>query len=1085
MLKKLPNTGSLFKLLLTCLICMTGTVLQAKHTAVRDLAGNKPKMPSRGISSRFITMEITQGKEIRGLVTDSIGPMPGVSVSVKDRTNIGTSTDINGRYILEVPDENVILVFRMVGFETQEIAVKGRTVINVTIKSAANQLDEAVVVAFGTQKKESVIGSITTINPKELKVPSSNLTTALAGRVAGMIAYQRGGEPGQDNANFFVRGITTFGTNRNPLILIDGVELTTTDLARLNPDDIASFSIMKDATATALYGARGANGVVLVTTKEGMEGKAKINFRLENSLSTATKNVELADPVTYMKLHNEAILTRDPLRELPYRDDKIDNTVPGSGSMIYPSTDWRKDLFKDYTMNQRINMSVSGGGAIARYYVAGAFNQDNGVLKVDDRNNFNSNIKLKNYSLRSNVNVDLTKSTEMIIRLTGNFDDYTGPVDGGEAMYRRIMRTNPVLFPSTYPVDAEHQYVQHIMFGNFQDGSYLNPYADMVSGYKESARSNMIAQLEVKQDLTMLTQGLSARAMLNTSRVSFFDVSRVYNPFYYQMGQYDRRFNTYSVNVINPDGGTDFLTYDPGEKRINSSFYMEAAVNYNRTFNKHGISGLLVSIMRQSLTANAATLQQSLPFRNVGISGRATYSYDSRYFAEFNFGYNGTERFYEDKRFGFFPAAGVAWSVSNEKFWEPLKKTINNLRIRGSYGLVGNDNIGDGRFLYLSEVNMNNASYGSVFGRDNGYQRNGITVSRYSDRAITWETAKKSNVALELGLFNKLQIIAEYYTEKRENILQQRASTPASMGLWVQPYANIGKAKGQGVDVQMEYNHSFSKGLWMQGRVNLTYAKSQYTVFEEYDYLNEPWKSRIGYPISQRWGYIAESLFVDDAEVANSPQQSFGGVVMGGDIKYRDVNGDGKISELDQVPIGFPTEPEIVYGFGLSAGYKGFDVSAFVQGLARESFWIDPEATAPFVSFYYQSERDNNDRILGRQTQNQLLKAYADSHWSEDNRNLYALWPRLSAPEVSQNNTQPSTWFMRNGAFLRLKQVEIGYTLPKKLTSRLHMNALRLYANGTNLFTLSQFKLWDVEMAGNGLGYPVQKVFNLGLNVTF
>ncbi|WP_285054437.1 SusC/RagA family TonB-linked outer membrane protein [Pedobacter ginsengisoli] len=1071
MLKKLRIAGSCQGLLLTCCICIAGLVVHAK----------KPTPKTIRINLQSVLLK----KEVRGLVSDSAGALPGVSVLVKDKSNIGTTTDINGRYFLEVPDENSVLVFKMVGFETQEVTVGAKSVINVVLKPAQNMLDEAVVVAFGKQKKESVIGSITTINPKELKVPSSNLTTALAGRVAGMIAYQRSGEPGQDNANFFIRGITTFGTNRNPLILIDGVELTTTDLARLNPDDIASFSIMKDATATALYGARGANGVVLITTKEGKEGKAEISLRLENSLSAATKNVELADPVTYMRLHNEAILTRDPLRELPYSDDKIDNTVPGSGSLIYPSTDWRKELFKDYTMNQRANLSVSGGGAIAKYRVTGAFNQDNGVLKVDQRNNFNSNIKLKNYSLRTNVNVNLTKSTEMIIRLSGNFDDYTGPVDGGEAMFRRVMRTNPVLFPATYPKDADHQFVKHIMFGNAVDGNYLNPYADMVSGYKDYSRSSMVAQLELKQNLSALAQGLSFRTMLNTTRGAFFDVGRVYSPFYYSMGQYDRRENTYRVNVINPDSGTDFLTYSPGDKTINSTFYMESAVNYMRDFNKHTLSGLLVAIMRQSLTANAPTLQESLPFRNLGISGRATYAYDNRYFAEFNFGYNGTERFYKDHRFGFFPSAGVAWSISNEEFWKPLKNTVNNFRIRGTYGLVGNDNIGSGRFLYLSEVNMNNASYAAIFGRDNGYTRNGITVSRYSDQDITWETAKKMNMAVELSLFNKLDVIAEYYTEKRENILQQRVSTPASMGLWVQPYANIGKAKGKGVDVQLAYNHSFNNAFWMQGRANFTYATSQYTVFEEYDYLNEPWKSRIGYPISQVWGYIGESLFVDDAEVANSPQQSFGGVVMGGDIKYRDVNGDGKITVLDQVPIGFPTEPEIVYGFGLSAGFKGFDMSAFFQGLTRESFWIDPQATAPFVSFYYQSERDAGARILGSITQNQLLKAYADDHWSEENRNVYALWPRLSAPEVSQNNSQTSTWFMRNGAFLRLKQVEIGYTLPKRIADRLRMKAPRIYVSGTNLLTFSKFKLWDVEMAGNGLGYPVQKVFNLGINVAF
>src|SRR5690606_30565282 len=316
----------------------------------------------------------------------------------------------------------------------------------------------------------------------------------------------------------------TFGYKVDPLILIDNVEVSTTELARIQPDDIASFSIMKDATATALYGARGANGVILVTTKEGTEGKAKISFRIENSISTPTRNVELAGPITYMELHHESGRTRDPDAPLMYSQTKIENTRMGVDPIVFPATDWRKELFKDYTMNQRFNLNVSGGGQVARYYVAGSMNRDNGVLKVDGRNNFNNNINLTSYTLRSNVNVNLGKLTELVVRLNGNFDDYTGPIQGGEAFYNMVMRTNPVLFPAYYPIDEDHSYLRHIMFGNYDEGQYLNPYAEMVRGYREYSRSRMLAQLELNQDLSFITEGLAFRSLMNTNRTSFFDV---------------------------------------------------------------------------------------------------------------------------------------------------------------------------------------------------------------------------------------------------------------------------------------------------------------------------------------------------------------------------------------------------------------------------------------------------------------------------------------------------------------------------------------------------------------------------------
>jgi TonB-linked SusC/RagA family outer membrane protein len=1010
-----------------------------------------------------------QNREVRGTVTDSLGQkLPGVSVVVKGKTTIGTQTDENGRFILDVP-EGATLLFTMVGFEQQEVMLGSQATLNIVLKDRVSKLDETVIVAFGTQKRTDMVGSVVSVNPSDLKVPSSNLTTALAGKVAGVIAYQRSGEPGQDNADFFVRGVTTFGYKRDPLILIDGVELTVTDLARMQTDDIASFSIMKDATATALYGARGANGVIAVTTKKGKEGTAKISLRVENSISEPTRNVELADPVTYMEMYNESVLTRNPLnsQNLPlYAEEKIAGTREGLNPVLYPATDWRRSLMKDRTSNQRANMNVSGGGKVARYYVAGSFTQDNGMLKVDRRNNFNNNINLKSYTLRANVNVDLTRSTELVVRLNGNFDEYNGPLDGGTEMYRKIMRSNPVRFPAYYPADDEHKYVKHIMFGNYEQGNYINPYADMVKGYKDYSRSLMLAQLELHQKLNFITEGLTWRTMMNTNRTAFFDVTRAYTPFFYDLSYYDKQTGEYDLRIINEDTGTEYLDYRPGKRTLSTLFYLESALNYNRTFGgRHNLSGMLVYIMRESLNAEAEDLQQSLPYRNVGLSGRATYAYDSRYFLEFNFGYNGSERFYKSQRFGFFPSAGLAWSVSNEKFFEPYRNTVSNLRLRATYGLVGNDAIGgpEDRFFYLSNVNMNDGGRSATFGRDFGTTKNGISILRYSNTAITWERARTTNVAVELGLFDRVNLTAEYFRQNRDNILMTRPQL-SQVGYSADVRANVGAAEANGVDITANYQRSFAKGLWLSVQGNFTYSTSKFIIYDEPDYP-ERWRSKIGRNLSQQWGYIAEHLFVDDKEVANSPRQNFG-EYGAGDIKYRDVNGDGQITEKDQVPIGFPTTPEIVYGAGFSVGYKNFDLSAFFQGLGREAFWIDAAASAPFANG------------------NQVLKAYADSYWSEANQDSYALWPRLSATP-NGNNTVRSTWFMRNGAFLRLKNVEVGYTMPSELSRRFHIQKLRVYLSGTNLMNWSDFKLWDVEMGGNGLGYPLQRVFNVGLNVSF
>jgi len=993
-------------------------------------------------------------------------PLPGASIVVEG-TPRGVSTDIDGSFEIRVAPSDK-LVFSFLGMETQIIAVGDKTTMVVEMEPMRSELDEVTIVAFGKQKKESVIGAITTVSPSDLKVPSSNLTTALAGNVAGIIAYQRSGEPGQDNADFFVRGITTFGANTNPLILIDNMELTSTDLARLQPDDIESFSIMKDATATALYGARGANGVILVTTKRGQEGPAKVFARLETAVSAPTQTIKLADPVTYMKSYNEAISTRDPLGDLMYSNDKIEQTgKPNANRLIYPANDWYGMLFKDYSNSNRANVSIRGGGKVATYYVAGAFTHDTGILNVDKRNSFNNNIDSKNYTLRANIDINTSKLTKLSVRLTGNFDDYTGPLSGGSAVYKQIMHSDPVLFPPYYPIDDDHIGIKHIMFGNYGDGSYINPYAQMVRGYRDYDRSQMIAALELNQKLDFITPGLNFMSQFNLTRYSDFSIYRSFQPYWYALGSYDSYTGEYHITRLN-ENGTDYLTYGEGQKNVISTMYSENRLNWMREFGRNTVSGLLVFTVREQLEANAGSLQLSLPSRNAGLAGRFTYGWDGKYFSEFNFGYNGSERFSKSHRWGFFPSFGLAWVVSKEEFFKPLQNTFSNLKLRYSYGLVGNDNIGSkyNRFYYLSEMNMTDGNRASYFGENRGISYSGISVIRYANDAITWEKSLKRNYAAEIGLFGKVDIIAEYFTEDRSDIFMNRADITNTMGLQSTISANIGKASARGVDIQADYKQVWNKDIWSSARANFTYATSKYKVYEEPEY-KEPWRLHRGYSIKQTWGYIAERLFIDDEEAANSPSQAaFGSQYGGGDIKYTDVNGDGVITEADRVPIGNPTTPEIIYGFGFSTGYKGLDASVFFQGLANESFWIDAADMSPFVG------------------NTQLLKDIHDSHWSEDNRDIYAFWPRYSAYR-NNNNTPVSTWWMRDGSFLRLKQVELGYTIPEKLTEKMHVANLRLYLSGTNLFCWSSFKMWDPEMGSSALNYPVQRTVNVGVNLTF
>jgi TonB-linked SusC/RagA family outer membrane protein len=481
---------------------------------------------------------------------------------------------------------------------------------------------------------------------------------------------------------------------------------------------------------------------------------------------------------------------------------------------------------------------------------------------------------------------------------------------------------------------------------------------------------------------------------------------------------------------------------------------------------------MLVGIIRHSVTGLATTLQSSLPSRNLGLSGRFTYGYDSRYLLELNFGYNGSERFSKQHRWGFFPSIGGGWIVSNEAFFDTARSVVNMLKLRASYGLIGNDQIGDAsdRFFYISTVDLNNAARGAQFGYDFGYSRNGIANINYENPKIGWEESRQLNLGLDLNVAG-VNMVFEIYQQNRSNILLERTNIPASMGLHTKVKANTGKARSRGIDLAVDYSKQFNKNWRATLRGSFTLAQSRFTVYDEPRYNdNEYYRSKIGYAFSQQWGYVADRLFVDDYEVANSPSQARGIYpISGGDIKYRDINRDGAITVADMIPIGYPTTPEINYGFGGTIGYKDFDFSFYFTGLARTSLFIEAAEVAPFVA--------------SGGLQHGLLTKIANDHWSEDNRNLYAFWPRLSEAQ-NENNTHRSTWWMHNGALLRLKSIEMGYNLPRHRINHLALSNLRVYFSGSNLFAISKFKLWDPEMGGKGLGYPVQMVFNLGLSLS-
>jgi TonB-linked SusC/RagA family outer membrane protein len=1020
-------------------------------------------------SSAVDVQSVQQNRRpISGVVVDGNNdPLPGVTVMVPSRQG-GVITDVDGAYTIEAATGEE-LRFQFLGMKTVTIEVGSGTIYNVQLLEDVEMLDEVTVTAFATQKKESVVSSIETISPSELKVPSSNLTTALAGRLAGVISYQRSGEPGADNAQFFVRGVTTFGYASSPLILLDGFEVDANALARVDPDNIASFSVLKDATSAALYGSKGANGVIMVTTKKGQAGAPKISFRVEGRLSTPTKVQKTVDGITYMNLYNQAQFNDNPLLEPYYNAQKIQNTMEGLNEYAYPNINWYDEMFNSNAFNQYYNFNVSGGGSVVRYYLAVSYNKEEGILKNNRLNNFKNNIDIDRFNILANITMDLTPTTVFDINMNSIFENYTGPLDNTDDVFKSVMNSNPVEFPKFYLPDEDHAYVKHTLFGSDATGSMMNPFAQMVRGYKDGSTGRITSQFSLDQNLDALTEGLMARGKVSIKSDSYHESKRSYTPYLYNIKNYDAFNDTYVLQEVRR--GTDALG-DPEQWRDGVfRLYLEGGLTYARRFaGVHDVSGLLIYTQEEikNTSGNPGSIQRTLPQRLQGMRARFNYGFDDRYLAEMSLTYTGSEKFASDHRWGIFPAMGVGYILSNESYWEPLQDVMPMFKLKYSLGMVGNDQIAgpEDRFFFLSDIDP--GSWGYRWGRNFNSSYGGFNINRYANPQITWEIAVKQNVGFEMDLFKNraLKVIVEYFTENREQIYQARANLPETMGLTSNVYGNVGEVKSAGWDGSIDLNHSFNKDLWLSGRFNFTYAHNEIIENEEPEY-RWSYLSNIGWPINTWKGYIAERLFIDEADVANSPRQELGGIVRAGDIKYKDINGDGRVNSDDQVHIGYPIVPEITYGFGLSGGYKNFDLSFFMQGQDRVSFFINPNNIAPFVE------------------QRNAMQYIADDHWNPNNPVAKAFWPRLSASYNDNNNVSNSTWWIRNGRFLRMKNAELGYTLPKNFFPSTGIESLRLYLAGQNLFNLSDFKLWDPEMGGEGFNYPLQKVYSVGLTVSF
>ncbi len=1018
---------------------------------------------------------------VTGRVVDEKGnPIPGATVLIQGTTQ-GVATDADGRYTINTRPEDALRI-SFIGYKTEVVPLKGKTKLNVRLNPTAENIEEVTVVAFGEQKKESVVSAITTVDARTLKSSSSDLTSQFAGKIAGIVGWQTGGIPGalteeEMNTKFYIRGITSFQSKANidPLILIDGVESSKLDLSRMTPEDIETFSVMKDASATAMYGARGANGVILITTKKGQEGSVYTSVRYEAVLSMPTREIEVVDPINYMKMYNQALLARNPDATPQYSVERIERTgSPSYPSWVYPANDWYDIMFHDYSINHRAGLNIRGGSRLVQYYTSVNYVRDEGMLKTDRLNQFKCNIENSTFSFRTNLNIDLSAGIRLNINTSANLDKYRGPYADVSQAYYLAFNASPVDFAPTYPADESSNW-PHLRFGAV-DQNTTNPYLILHQGYKDRRRYSAVARAEYIHNLSTLLKGLELRASVSMNQTGYYANAYKTVPYMYALKDYDFETGVHQLNALNSADASRTLTKDTDKQHTNSSQSTQMSYEVRglhvAAWGEHQTSLTVVFNAQETTYSETASVLDGIPNRNMGVSMRGTYGWRDKYFAEASFGYNGSERFAKDHQFGFFPALGAAWIASKERFLaDHTAHWLSFLKFRFSWGKVGNDGvIKDPRFTHLPLLSAESVLDPTPSG-------NSLTrpyVASYPNEKLTWEIAEQSNIGIETKFFGGIvELNADIYQEVRHNILDYRYTMPSTTGLEKPQIGNVGKARSRGIDLSGKVQHAFTPDLWMILNGTFTYSKATYREIEEATSKPE-WQRREGHELSQQIGYIAEGLFRDQAEINNSPTQ--GGDIMPGDIRYRDINEDGVIDVNDATYIGFPTTPRVIYGFSGFFNFKNIEFSFAFQGSGKRAFFMNPQNISPFV--------DNRA----------MLKAIYDDHWSTDNMKERPFWPRLSTQSITAHNPQEawggseqrrSTYFMRECSFLRCTSIELAYNLPREFLQRLRMQTVKFYARVNNPFLITNFKVWDVELGDNGFNYPIQRTWSIGLNLSF
>ena len=1008
----------------------------------------------------------SQTLQVTGRVTDSQGiPIPGVNI-IEKGTKKGVNTDIDGKYKISTSTKSV-LEFSFVGFDSKQISVNGQTVINLKMNTSSTELTDVVVVAYGKRNKISVSGAISSINSEQLsRSPSANIANSLAGQVTGISTVQFSGRPGADDPLIFIRGIASLSEDRSqPLIIVDGVERPFTGL---DSDEIESFSILKDASATAVYGVRGANGVIIVTTKRGTKGKATITSGYSKGVQQATNLLDFADSYTYAQIHNRARLSDNPLLtvgELKFSPTAVEAFRTNSDPLIYPNTNWLDYILKPLANQSRANVNVSGGNDNVRYFASiGALSQD-GLFRTFDTT-YDYNFSFQRYNFRTNLDIDVTKTTKL------------GVTIGGQVGVRNEPRTKSgvnQLFRETY-------WAQPYSSPGIIDGKYITGSDDYITGTKKDGLdsfyglgfSNILQNrlnfdIDLNQQLNFI-KGLTFRTKLSYNTSYTHTKSRStsilrYVPYF--LKDLDPTINPESKKVVfRTTSANGNLSYSETQGK-DRDWYFEAGLNYSRKFGNHNFGGLLLYNEQKDYyptdTNGVATTNQDIPRGLVGIAGRVTYDYKSKYSADFNVGYNGSENFAKANRFGVFPAFSVGWVVTKEKFMDAVP-FVDFLKLRMSYGIVGNDKIGGNRFLYLPD-SYDSTSGSYSLGTDN--PTNQITAGEgiIGNPDVTWETATKRNIGVELKfLKNKLGIIVDVFNENRTNILTTNGTVPGFVA-YTLPAVNIGEVENKGFEVEINWIQKLNQNFSFKINANVSHTQNKIIYMAEVP-QSQDYLYKTGRAVSQPFGYIFDRFFGIDELNSNIPNHNY--LLKPGDIVYKDLNGDNVIDQDDQRAIGYPNYP--AYNFGLNIGleYKNFDFNMSWAAATQTSRLLDESLRVPF----------------GTTGERSLLQYMADEAWTPETANT-ATFPRITFLG-SGNNSKTSDFWLRDATYVRLKTLEMGYNFRGAFLKKMGISTLRMYFNGNNLVTFSKLDITDPESrTGSIQEYPLTKLYNLGVKLNF